>query len=258
MKPKKHLGQNFLKNNDTLNLIVETANIISNDLIIEVGPGKGVLTKELVKRARQVIAIEKDHELLPWLRETFQYDSNIQLMQADVLQTEVPSEPYKVVANIPYYITSPILNHYLQSENPPQSLTLLVQYEVAQKICAPKGDHSVLSLQVHLFGQPTLIAKIPPTHFSPKPKVDSAILHITTYPESPYKNTQDILKIAKLAFSQKRKMLRNTLKTLNLDLSLLEKNSGINFNRRPEMLSLAEWSTLCDEITKLRKSHGSS
>lgn len=250
MKAKKHLGQNFLTNLDTLNKIVETAAIEADDTIVEVGPGKGVLTAELVKKAQQVISIEKDYELTPYLKSKFQFQKNLQLIQADVLQTPVPAEKYKVVANIPYYITSPILNHFLQSDNPPTSLTLLVQLEVAQKICAQAGDHTILSLQVQLYGVPQLIAKVPATHFSPSPKVDSAIIYIQTYPQAHFENPQKILKLAKMSFIQKRKKLRNTLiKSLQLDEATVAKASGIDLNRRPETLSLDEWQKLVDSIS---------
>lgn len=249
MKAKKHLGQNFLINEGTLHKIVETADIQADNTIVEVGPGKGVLTAELVKKAKQVISIEKDAELIPLLAKKFANQQNLQLIEADVLQTQIPTDKYKVVANIPYYITSPILKHFLQSTNPPQSMTLLVQLEVAQKICAQAGDHSVLSLQVQLYGTPRLIAKVPPSHFAPSPKVDSAILHIQTF-EPPYSNAQNILKFAKMAFAQRRKKLRNTLiKSLKLDPETIEKNSGIDLNRRPETLSLEEWDQLVGSIS---------
>lgn len=245
MKAKKHLGQNFLINNDTLDTIIQSADIEPQDTVIEVGPGKGILTAALLKKAAKVISIEKDEDLISHLQQTFKNNDNFELINADVLETIVPTEAYKVVANIPYYITSPILRHFLQSKNPPQSLTLLVQLEVAEKICAKQGDHSILSLQVQLYGTPTIIAKVPPSHFAPSPKVNSAILHITTFEKTPYADPLKILKLAKLGFSQKRKKLRNTLaKSLQLDVEKIEQKTGISFNLRPETLSLDDWNRL--------------
>lgn len=239
MKAKKQLGQNFLKNADTLAKIIKAAAVEKDDLVIEVGPGKGVLTTELIQQAKKVIAIEKDSELLPFLAEKFASASNLELVEADILKTPPPNEDYKVVANIPYYITSPILNHFLQAANKPQSMTLLVQKEVAEKICTKAGKHSILSLQVQLFGEPSIIAKVPASHFVPAPKVDSAILQIDVFEKEKYKNPLKILKLAKMAFSQKRKKLRNTLGNYI-------KTDRIDMNRRPQTLSLEEWALLTE------------
>lgn len=240
LQAQKRFGQNFLTNEQTLQRIVNTADIQPDDQIIEIGPGLGVLTRELIKKAGHVTAIEFDRGIVATLKKDL-IASNLAILEMDALQYEPPKSSYKVVANIPYNITSPLLNHFLQAANKPTSMTLLVQKEVADKICLrEKNKTSILSLQVRLFGEPLFVKKVPAGHFYPAPKVDSAILHIKIFqPEDPryIKNEQAlrILWLAKMAFAQRRKMLSNTLPK-----DLLTK-SGIAPNRRPETLSINEW-----------------
>jgi 16S rRNA (adenine1518-N6/adenine1519-N6)-dimethyltransferase len=238
---KKFLGQNFLINRSALDKIIETANLTPNDLVIEVGPGLGVLTHELVKKAKKVQSIELDKAMIEVLKENLEA-KNLEIFHQDALQFPPPSSPYKVVANIPYNISSPLINHFLQAENRPQSITLLIQKEVAQKICKLNPKMTILSLQVALFGQAKLVKIVPSTSFHPAPKVDSAILHIDLYPQrDPHytdtKTAQKILKLAKQAFSQGRKKLKNTIgPTL--------KNPQIDLTRRPGTVTISEWKDL--------------
>ena len=239
---KKYLGQNFLINRDVLMKIVETANIQPSDEIIEIGPGLGVLTNELAKIAKKVTSIELDATLLPILKETLTAHKNVQILHSDALQFTPTFKKYKVVANIPYNITSPLINLFLQADNKPESLTILVQKEVAEKICTIEPDMTVLSLQVALFGQAKLIKKVGAGSFYPAPKVDSAILNITLYqPNDPNlvetKKGLEVLALAKKAFSQRRKMLSNTLPEYKEAMA----KAGIAANRRPETLSVKEW-----------------
>lgn len=250
---KKSLGQNFLISQNALKKIIETAKITSKDNIIEIGPGLGILTKELLKKTKTVTSIELDKTLFPLLKETLNSQNktspkNFTLIHQDALKFTPPKKTYKVVANIPYNITSPLLNHFLQAENKPETLTLLVQKEVAEKICTLSPKMSILSLQVALFGTAKIIKTVKASAFFPQPKVDSAILHITLYKKTnpnftPTKKAQKILKIAKIAFSQKRKKLKNTLKPL---LSSLPQKDlpKIDLNLRPETLSIKEWESL--------------
>lgn len=233
---KKWLGQNFLISRPALDKILETADVKQSDQIIEIGPGLGVLTKELTDRSDNVTSVELDSTLLPILEKTA---PKAKIIHQDALRFEVPATPYKVVANIPYNITSPLINHFLQSQNPPTSLTFLVQKEVAEKICSLSPDMTVLSLQVHLFGDAKYIETIPSACFYPAPKVDSAILHITLNPKCSRENALEILKLSKRAFLGRRKKLSNTLADMKeklISLSLQEK--------RPQHLTVEDWKKL--------------
>ncbi len=239
---KKRFGQNFLLNKNILDLIVETADISDDELVIEVGPGIGVLTQELAQTAKKVITVELDRTLLPVLDETLAPYNNVEIINEDILKWQPPEQEYKVVANIPYNITSPILNHFLQRKQRPKSLTLLVQKEVAQKICTNKID-SILALQVHLFARAKMIRKVSAQSFFPAPKVDSAIIHLETKTsgETDYLDLEQalvILKVAKMAYSGKRKKLSNTLKSLNKEIPDHLKDL------RPEHLSIENWKEL--------------
>lgn len=246
---KKFFGQNFLISEKALNKIVESAEIKNEDHIVEVGPGLGVLTVELLKQANKVTSIELDSKLIPVLKENLEKfsdnpEAKIEILHQDALNYVTPSTVYKVVANIPYNITSPLINHFLQAKNPPQSVTLLIQKEVAQKIIKKDPDMSVISLQVALFGSATLQEIVPNTAFFPSPKVDSAILHIELYPQNdprhlPKELSLKILKLAKRAFRNGRKKLSNTLPEIKEQLEKL----GL-LDKRPQHLSIDEWKNL--------------
>jgi len=246
----KQFGQNFLIDRDVLNKIIETGKIDPEDTILEIGPGLGTLTKELFKQAKQVISIEKDKKMIPILNKRFASFENFKLINQDILKYEIPKEKYKIIANIPYNITSPILNYFLQSKNKPKSLTLLVQKELAQKICEQKKQ-SILSLQVQLFAKTKLITIIPPTAFYPAPKVESAIIHIETIEKNDPKyidiiEAQEILKIAKMAFSQKRKKLSNTIKNY-----IENESTKIYADKRPQHLAISDWQNIVLTAKKL-------
>lgn len=241
---KKAFGQNFLTSEKALSKIIETANLQPEDHIIEIGPGLGVLTQELVQSAAKVSSIELDKTLFPVLEETVGMHQNLEIIHQDALQFQPPKTPYKVVANIPYNITSPIINHFLQAENKPLSMTLLVQKEVAEKACQLDPKMSVLSLQIALFAQATYCGKVPSGAFHPAPKVDSAILHLQTYTaKDPRKisdnQAQEILNLAKRAFSSGRKKLSNTLPDLKEKLEKLQLSDA-----RPQHLSIKDWQQL--------------
>jgi 16S rRNA (adenine1518-N6/adenine1519-N6)-dimethyltransferase len=258
-RPKKSLGQNFLQNPRVIQKIIDTAGLTGKELAVEVGPGMGVLTKELVKHAKKVIAIETDRELFASLQKNFANQNNLQLVFGDALKVPPPEEPYMLVANIPYYITSPLLDHYIRdnTQNLPTRAVLLVQKEVAQKICAKPPHMNVLALHVQTFGIPKLIATVTKGNFNPTPKVDSAIIRIDfeCHPEPracpeqrrregrhdalDYKKYFDLIH---RAFSQKRKMLRATL-----DEDLLKK-VGIDATRRPETLTIRDWTLLAKMV----------
>lgn len=195
---KHALGQNFLVDREVLDKIIETAEIEPDDLVIEVGPGVGTLTRELVKEAGEVRTVELDNKLAKLLGQLFHCSivslsggksneamkqcNNLEIISADILKLNinelVGNEKYKVVANIPYYITSKILNFFLTAEKKPESITLLVQKEVAERICAKPGQMSVLAISVQAYAEPEIIEIVKASSFFPAPKVDSAVLRI--------------------------------------------------------------------------------
>lgn len=236
---KKFFGQNFLIDDSVVSDSILAAKLSCNDHVIEVGPGLGVLTKQLAQTCKKVTAIELDKQLLPILREELIKCRNIEIIHQDALKFIPPKSPYKVVANIPYNITSPLINHFLQSDNPPISITILIQKEVAQKICQLNPKMSVLALQVALFGNARIIRQVPPNAFHPAPKVQSSIIHINFDPKFKKEKAIKILNIAKRAFKSGRKKLSNTLPDLKdklLQLNLQEK--------RPQHLSMEDWAKL--------------
>ncbi|MBI4235683.1 ribosomal RNA small subunit methyltransferase A [Candidatus Peregrinibacteria bacterium] len=278
----KKFGQNFLVNRDILNAIIKTADLQKTDYVIEIGPGLGVLTQELAKKVAKVKTIELDIKLIDHLQKTLPQNVEIihgdalllcpekinwSGIQNDVVQgnkelTTKPyagirrrgsyevdaaihvlnAAPYKVVANIPYNITSPLISHFLQSENPPKSMTLLVQHEVAEKIIEKEPNHTVLSLQTQLFATPKIIRQVSRHCFFPAPKITSVILHLKTI-EKPPEKAEKIISLAKRAFSQKRKKLSNTLPELKETL----KNLNLN-NLRPQNLSIANWTSIVEKL----------
>lgn len=243
------LGQHFLQDESVLHSILEAAKIEDSDHIVEIGAGVGVLTKELLKVAKKVTAIEIDRTLIPLLEEyitknekTNERMNEFSIIQGNALQIPFPTEPYKIVANIPYHITSPLLRHaFLESSIHPQSMTLLIQREVAEKIVDQK-DHGLLTILVSLFGTPRLIRIVQPGAFIPPPKVDSAVLHIDCFqePKADAATIDEIFRLTKAAFSQKRKMLRNTIGEMERGMDRL-KEAGIDATRRPQTLTIEEW-----------------
>jgi len=252
------LGQHFLLDSSILDRIVETAKISSTDTIVEIGPGVGVLTRELLKSAGKVIAIELDERMIPLLKKFAEESSppppgegrgvgELSIIQGNALHVSMPETPYKVVANIPYHITSPLLRHlFLESKKTPASLTLLIQREVAERICDMK-DAGMLTILVGLFGKPAIVARVPPAAFLPPPKVDSAVLHIECFerPLADTKTIEQLFRLTKIGFGQKRKMLRNTLGAFH---GGLERLAGLHIEptRRPQTLSVEEWIALAN------------
>lgn len=253
MRAKKHLGQNFLRDHGVLNQILEASELNLNDTVLEIGPGRGFLTDELVNRAGKVIAVELDDDLIPGLKAGYLTYKNFTLIHQDALTFVPPKEPYKLIANIPYYISSPLLNHFLLEQftngNPPDLMVIMVQKEVAEKILAKKGKHSVLSLQVHLFGEPELVCIVQRNCFTPAPKVDSAVIKIRVN-KTP-KIDGDLKKIFWLfhvSFAQKRKKLTNNLSGVLQkkpdDIRKLLEKLGIHVDIRAEDLNMDEWRKL--------------
>ena len=221
--PKKSKGQNFLINESVIDKIINAAKLTSNDTALEVGPGLGILTEELIKKSKKVISIELDKKLFDFLKVKFVDVKNLNLINEDVLKIN-PSDyglqtaAYKIVANIPYNITSIFLKKFISNEPKPQSLVLLVQKEVAERVCAKAGKMSLLSISIQLYGNPEIIETVDKTNFFPQPAVDSAILKIAKVKSQ--KDLETLLdgveekrfwQIAKVGFSAKRKQLANNL-----------------------------------------------
>lgn len=259
------LGQHFLIDEEVLQAIIDASNISPTDHIVEIGPGVGILTAELLARAGKVTAIELDIRMIklipaflairhsqntqagtPALSSEIRHPPSaidrLNLIHANALQASFPSEPYSVIANIPYHITSPLLRHaYLESKTRPTAMTLLIQKEVAEKIC--DLEHAgLLTIMVGLFGKATLIRNVPPQSFLPPPEVDSAVLRIESYlqPLADSTTIEKILRLLKMSFAGKRKMLRNTLGKTDGGMELL-KNAEIDPMRRPETLTVEDW-----------------
>lgn len=271
LKAKKGLGQHFLVDESVLKLITSAAELAPTDVVVEVGPGLGILTKELAGQAGWVITVEVDRHLATILRQTLASLPNITIINDDILaltpadllqKGKLPptaSPPkYKVVANLPYYITSPVLRHFLEASAKPQIMVVMVQKEVAEAIVAPPGQMSVLSVSVQYYGEPTIVGYVPAQCFYPAPEVDSAILRVKVYPEPvvPVDN-KSFFELVRAGFTASRKQLGNSLaQGLGLPktevLSLLEA-ANILPQRRAETLTIDEWARLWQVCTRAGK-----
>jgi 16S rRNA (adenine1518-N6/adenine1519-N6)-dimethyltransferase len=255
--PKKHLGQHFLSDFFILNRIVEAADISPDDTVVEIGPGPGGLTKLLAERAKRLIAIELDHELCIKLTSVLSGYKNVELIEGDALQYDFRNiGRFKVVANIPYYITTPLIFRLLEEKAALQGMTLTIQKEVAERIVAKPGgkDYGVLSIMVQYFAVPELKFIVPKEAFWPVPKVDSAIVHITTR-EAPLVIPVDeklFFSVVRTAFSHRRKTLANSLKTMDENIKDIIIGAGIDPQRRPETLSISEFAVLADLLAEKR------
>ncbi|HEB01409.1 MAG TPA: ribosomal RNA small subunit methyltransferase A [Candidatus Portnoybacteria bacterium] len=256
LRPSKYLGQYFLIDQKRLQQIIEAANLSQADLVIEIGPGLGVLTQELAKRVKKVVAIEKDLQMVKVLEEIFKDFKNIEIIKQDILKASdfLPRIPYKVVANLPYYLTSPVIRMFLELKHRPSQMVLLVQKEVAQRICAKPGQMSLLSVAVQFYGKPAIVNFISKKSFWPRPGVDSAILKIKTVKKLPLSvKPEFFFRVVKAGFSAKRKQLINSL-SAGLHLSKdktkeILKKARIDSKRRAESLSLKEWQKIVNNLT---------
>lgn len=260
LQPEKKLGQNFLIEPRYLERVVEAGMIGKNDTILEIGAGLGNLTCLLGMQAKEVFAVELDQDFIPILEETTRSFQNIHIIQGDILKIDLENviqiSNYLVVANIPYYITSNLIQKLLSTERQPARIVLTIQKEVAERICAEPGRLSLLGLSVQVYGHPQILSKIPAGAFYPAPKVDSAIIRIEPYPDPiiPAGTLPSFFRLARAGFSQKRKTLRNSLAAgLHQDKSSVEKllaDAGINPMRRAETLNLNEWAALTEIFEK--------
>jgi len=278
LRARKGLGQHFLIDGEVLELIISAAKLTPADVILEIGPGLGILTKELARQVGWVTAIELDSKLAAILEQTLASLDNVTIINEDILKIDptallqeqkmrfppkVNPFIYKVVANLPYYITSPILRHFLESSVKPQIMVIMVQKEVAEAIVARPGQMSVLSISVQYYGEPSIISYVPAHCFYPVPEVDSAILRINPYPQPAVAVTieSSFFKLVRAGFTAARKQLANSLaQGLGLSkaevLSLLAE-AHIVPQRRAETLTLDEWARLWQVFTRGRHADSS-
>lgn len=246
--PKKSLGQHWLKDRGVLGSIAESAGIQPDDTVLEIGPGLGTLTSELLRRAKRVVAVELDDDLAVKLPGQFP-GTSLEVVHQDILEFDLSSLPknYVVVANVPYYITSKIVQLLLSAENKPRCIVLLVQKEVAQRLAAVPGDMSILAISAQVFAEVSLGDLVPAEYFTPPPKVDSQVVILKTRTQSLIKDVdeKEFFRVVKAGFSAKRKKLRSSLSgglgVSKRDVEALLKKSDINPDARAESLSLADW-----------------
>jgi len=265
VQPTRAMGQNFLIDGQALATIVAAGEITSDTLVVEVGPGLGVLTWELVRSAGQVVAVELDSRLAARLRTEFAMYTNLTIYQQDVLTADIAQitqgRPYRVVANLPYAITSPVLRHFLEAVHPPELMTVLVQREVAQRICATPGDMSVLAHAIQIRAVPELIAIVPPESFMPAPEVYSAVLRLRrrVLPLIDSHEEPTVMKVIKAGFLHARKQLGNSLASglaahgIQRDragVQELLRQCDIDPMRRAETLSFDEWVRVSRALTR--------
>ena len=270
IRPLKRLGQNFLIDKNIVRKIVKAANLQSKDFVLEIGPGLGVLTKELAKLPVYVLAVEKDQKLCQILKQTLKNYKNIEIINGDVLKFEIIKlfknlkatlrgvrfasrkiKNYKVVSNLPFYITAPVIRKFLESPSPPEKMVLIIQKEMAQRICASPPDMSILAVSVQFYAKPEIISYVSRKSFRPQPKVDAAIIKII--PQKKNKIKADLFfKIVKAGFSHPRKQLANNLaKELKLnkeELSSLLLANNIQPSQRAETLFIEDWIRLTKTV----------
>jgi len=252
--PKKSLGQNFLHDPNALEKIVNSAELRPTETVVEIGPGTGTLTQVLAEQALRVFTIEIDERMRPILSRQLAGYPNVTLIYDDVLKVNIPEvigyQPFVVVANVPYYITSAIIRQILEHKHRPRRAVLTVQQELAERMTAKTGDLSLLAVSVQFYGKPQIVMKLNPAVFWPRPEVESAVVRIDTYDTPPVDVPDDktFFRVVRAGFSQKRKQLRNSIGSglaIKAEIAgeLLEQ-AGIDPRRRAETLSLEEWAAL--------------
>ena len=265
---QKKFGQNFLIDDHVITKIINAAEITKDDLVLEIGRGMGTITQYLAESARKVIAVEIDKNLIPILGETLAEYDNVTVINEDILKLDInrlveeenAGKPIKVVANLPYYITTPIIMGLFESHVPLQSITVMVQKEVADRMQVGPGskDYGALSLAVQYYAKPYIAANVPPNCFIPRPGVGSAVIRLTRYEEPPVtvKNESLMFKLIRASFNQRRKTLQNGIANspeLPYSKAQVEKaleKMGLAANVRGESLTLAEFAKLSDIISE--------
>lgn len=268
---QKKFGQNFLIDTHVLEKIIEEAQISREDFVLEIGPGIGTMTQYLCEHAREVMAVEIDNNLIPILQETLGQYNNVTVVNQDILKLDIArvaqeyngGKPIKVVANLPYYITTPIIMELFESHVPLESITVMVQKEVAERMQAEPGtkEYGALSLAVQYYAQADIVANVPPNCFMPRPNVASAVIRLTCHKENPVKVSDErfMFQVIRASFNQRRKTLQNGLGndaglpvTKEQAAQALEK-MGLSATIRGERLSLQEFARLSDILLDMRK-----
>lgn len=265
LSPHKSLGQNFLIEPALADRIVAAAALTPDDIVLEIGPGPGMLTERLAAAARHVLAVEIDRDMVALLHAELDGLRNLTLVRADILESDpgalvagavnsARAQPYKVVANLPYYITSAVLRHLLEAAQPPTLAVLMVQLEVAQRICAGPGDMSILAVSVQFYARPHLLFSVPPEAFFPRPNVKSAIMRLNVLPTPAVEDVEPehFFDVVRAGFGQKRKQLANSLSAglamPKPEVAALLRDVEIDPARRAETLSLEEWGNLARRL----------
>ena len=258
LKPKKNLGQNFLVDPQGLRQIIQAAELRSDETVLEVGAGLGVLTNALAWHARWVVAVEIDSRLAAIIQDLLELPHKVEVLRADVLDLKLeelfPQEPYVVVANIPYNITSILIRKFLESPAPPDRLILTVQKEVALRATSAAGDMSLFAVSVQIYGVPQVMAILPPESFFPQPSIESAILRVRPHDQPVLERSLIpwIFRLAKSGFAQRRKQLHNSL-AAGLQISSDQTKRFLESAKlppkiRPQELSLADWAELAEIV----------
>ncbi len=263
--PNKDLGQHFLTDKSVLAKMVETADLSAKDVVVEVGPGLGIMTKELAKRAKKVYAVEIDPKIAEILSTTCIKHPNVKIMRSDIRDFNPKGiGRYKVVANLPYYITSHVLKKFLEEKHKPETITVLIQREVAERICTKPGRMSILAVAIQFYGMPEIKELVSPMAFFPSPKVYSAILKIKVFKEPIFENvnTKVFFRLVRTGFGEKRKMLSNSMSGgLGIekeDAEKLLRGAGVEPMLRAERLSLDDWRRIYLVFTKYLNLSGGS
>ncbi|MDD3184742.1 MAG: 16S rRNA (adenine(1518)-N(6)/adenine(1519)-N(6))-dimethyltransferase RsmA [Anaerostipes sp.] len=260
---QKRFGQNFLIDSHVLEKIIEAANITKDDFVLEIGPGIGTMTQYLAEHAREVMAVEIDGNLIPILEDTLSEYDNVSVLNQDILKVDIGAiakekndgKPIKVVANLPYYITTPIIMGLFESKVPMDSITVMVQKEVASRMQVGPGtkEYGALSLAVQYYAEPYIVANVPPNCFMPRPKVGSAVIRLTKYQEPPVtvKDEKLLFQLIRASFNQRRKTLQNGINNSNLNFSKQQvvdalDTMGISPTIRGEALTLEQFARLSD------------
>lgn len=264
LRARKSLGQHFLIDETILKTIIEAAELSPEDTVVEVGPGLGVLTVELARRAGNVIAVELDNELASLLKHRLASHDNLRVINADILKVS-PSQllegksNYKVVANLPYYITSPVLRYFVEALPQPSLMVVMVQKEVGEAIVAGPGKMSLLAVSLQVYSKPEVVSYVPAQSFYPPPKVDSVILRFDLFSEPAVKvaDMAGFFEVVRHGFSSPRKQLHNSLAhglgTKPSEIAPLLKQADIDLKRRAETISLEEWAKLYEVMESAKK-----
>lgn len=268
---QKKFGQNFLIDTHVLDKIIDASGVTEDDFVLDIGPGIGTMTQYLCERAREVVAVEIDKNLIPILSDTLKNYSNVTVINEDILKLDIcklaeeknQGKPIKVVANLPYYITTPIIMGLFESHVPIDSITIMVQKEVAERMQEGPGskEYGALSLAVQYYARPEIVANVPPNCFMPRPNVGSAVIRLTRHEKPPVEVEDEKLmfRIIRASFNQRRKTLANGLNNspeIHLPKEVIQESIvslGVPENIRGEALSLEQFAELSNEIGQRMK-----